>query len=56
MHAEEMGRRGGRARAKKMTGEQRTASARKAAVARWSKNGIQKRTQKRKAATVPGEK
>jgi len=31
------GRRGGKIRAKKLTAEQRTASAKKAAAARWSK-------------------
>jgi hypothetical protein len=37
--AAELGRKGGRARAEKMTAEQRSAAARKAAAGRWSKRG-----------------
>ncbi len=38
-HAVALGRRGGQARAARMTKAQRTASARRAAIARWSKKG-----------------
>ena len=37
--AVELGKRGGTARAKKLTKEQRSASAKKAALARWRKGG-----------------
>jgi hypothetical protein len=37
MTASEMGRKGGLARAKRLTKEQRTASAKKAIAARWAK-------------------
>lgn len=40
--AVELGRKGGKARVKKQTPEQRTASARNAALARWAKRGKKK--------------
>ena len=38
MPASEMGKKGGQARGKKMTAEERSAAARKAAAARWAKS------------------
>lgn len=40
MTVKEMGKRGGLARAKKMTAEQRSVSAKKAARARWKKKRV----------------
>ena len=52
------GKKGGPARAAKLTPEQRSESARKAVQARWGKGGkdIEKASQSRKQTAAPGDK
>jgi len=48
MDVSEMARKGGKARAKKMSKEERSESARRAVNARWAKAGIKKAKKKSK--------